>query len=609
MAETTDIELTVGAIADVAQVNKVGQQIRAQLQKYVMESLDAINLGSTRVSGYLSRAVSGATGTDIYSALRHARNEVSEIRTRVRNFNKKNEISDPVEAQVLDSVIDTLNVATNVSKRTAVYSPINTRISEKKAKAKAAQKAQEDALKAEAKQQENDEKVAASELAKWEQQQAAKALEQAKLVQYLNGYDVKSSYVDYNKRADIAAAFQEADDAEKEKRQQEKDALKENTRALKSLTIIASGVVATGLRTVANILPTYWEEQVSRSFWGSKEAQVARAGAISKGGGEAIGAVLGGVIGSFFGPGGTLVGSGIGANIGGTVGGLYGTFKEKELQAVKKTVNQVNSRYRSYGIYGGQASVGYAQSIEDTGMASSGDMEKMVHNSATLGARMMFGQVGESEMLMYSLMPGYFAAAMSGASDAQLAEAYKNDIEKLPPQLRVWAAENVGGGSLGMLAYTQSPMWDSVQAHVGTFRAQDAAQMLAGKGYAVQSGWRAVINREKEYEEFGRDLSRSMKNPERGLWLSENPVYELAATSAYERKMAIAAAEQEYGGLAGIKGEEILRSVAQGPRNNVLQTINIVVDGDVVQSEENVITQEMMNGGYAPTLTSLLGVD
>ena len=497
---------------------------------------------------------------------------------------------------VFNAVSDTIGVAVNTARRTSVYAPINKKISDKKAKAKAVAAA---AL--------SDEKIAASELERWEAKQAADSLQRDKLVQSLNGWGIGSNtYIDYNRRAEIAEAFQAADDEEKQRQQQEKDALKENTKALKTLTVIASGVVASGLRTMAAVIPTYWQEHVSRSFWGSKEAEVARTGAIAKGAGEAGGALIGGIIGGIIGgPGGALVGAGIGGNALGTVGGLYGTYKEKELQAIKRTVSQVNERYRSFGIYKGQASVGYASSIEETGMASAGDVNNMVHNSATLGARMMFGQVGENEMLMYSLMPGYFAAAMSGATDSELAEAYKADVEKLPPQLRVWAAENVGGGSLGMLAYTQSPMWDVVQGRAGEFRAYDTAQMLAGKGYAVQTGWRSVINRQKEWGSFKEDLSRSMLNPELGLWQSEDPYYENAVRSTYDREMAAKEAEEKF----GVNGREMLLNLDRPQGTKVLQTINVVVDGEVVHQEENEITDEMMRGGYAPTLTSILGVD
>ena len=387
-------------------------------------------------------------------------------------------------------------------------------------------------------------------------------------------------------------------------------AVKDNTKAIKNLTKVASIVGTEVVRTAAAVIPTYWQEHVDRSFWGSEQAHVARVGAIAKGAGGVAGSLIGAAIGGALtgGLGGQFVGAGIGGSIGETAGGLYGNYREKQLEAVKKSISQVNTRYRSFGIYGGQASVGYASSVEDTGMATAGDVGKMVHNSATLGARMMFGQVGESEMLMYSLMPGYFAAAMSGASDAELAEAYKNDIERLPPQLRVWAAENVGGGSLGMLAYTQSPMWEGVQAKVPEVRAYDTATMLAGKGYATETATRAFINRTKEFNEFGEDLYKSYKKPKEGIFSRDGNAYELALVSKYDKEAKAREAEVN-GAFFGVNGKEFLLNLGNQNSKPVTIVNNIVVDGEVVQTEENIISQEMMRGDYAPTLTSILGVD
>ena len=68
MAENADIELTVGAIADVASITKAGEQIRAMLNKYVMESMGAIGVRGTTISGFLSQAANARTGLEVYSA-------------------------------------------------------------------------------------------------------------------------------------------------------------------------------------------------------------------------------------------------------------------------------------------------------------------------------------------------------------------------------------------------------------------------------------------------------------------------------------------------------------------------------------------------------------
>ena len=409
-------------------------------------------------------------------------------------------------------------------------------------------------------------------------------------------------------------------------------AVKDNTKAIKNLTKVASIVGTEVVRTAAAVIPTYWQEHVDRSFWGSEQAHVARVGAIAKGAGGVAGSLIGAAIGGALtgGLGGQFVGAGIGGSIGETAGGLYGNYREKQLEAVKKSISQVNTRYRSFGIYGGQASVGYASSVEDTGMATAGDVGKMVHNSATLGARMMFGQVGESEMLMYSLMPGYFAAAMSGASSEKLAEAFAADLDKLPPQLRVWAAESVGGGSLGMMAFANSPTFDYVQRNAGRLRGIDAGIMQAGAGFHIQSGVRGVLDRELEEGAVYGDVADLMRKQRAGVYMATGSSAELAiggyapeddaslsmfglptkmrtlrklfvndqfATPSYYRTAARMASSENTDDF--VEG----RTTIARTRERVLQTINVNIDGETIKTQENTITEDELNGGYSLSYT------
>lgn len=585
MAENVDFEITAGVLPDIASAKAAGAKLRAALEAEVSNFAGDILKGQ---KGYkaVMKTVSGLsekTGLDAYYQIARTRRALSRVSRKGMSPQQRDDY--------YEALSDLLTVE-NVSRRLAINEPINKAMAYNRRLV-----GLNDALNTlgsglgpnfkkdylRAKRSGDTEALAGLERQLAEKQYAA--------AQVL-GFVARNPGTDEVSDENIAAAMS-VKTLYKE--------IQKNTQAVKTLTKVATIFSGEAIKTIAGVVPTYWQEHIDRSFWGTEKAQIARTGAVAKGVGGTLGGILGAAIGGAItgGLGGQFIGAGIGANLGETAGGLYGDYLGKQLEAVQKTISQVNERYRSFGIYRGQASVGYAQSIADTDMASVSDVNKMVHNSATLSARMMFGQVGENEMLMYSLMPGYFAAAMSGATDAELAEAYKNDVEKLPPQLRVWAAENVGGGSLGMLAYTQSPMWGAVQANAGNARYYDAMTMVAGAGYATETAIRANINRRKEFEEFGEDLWK--QKPKEGIWRPTGSIYEAAVISKYAKQLDLTE------GINEMAPGSFPEKRATGEPIKIIN--NIVVDGNVVQSEENDITQEMMRGGYTPTLTSLLGVD
>lgn len=575
MAGQADISLRIDAVTDITAATEAGRKAREAYEK----GFGKFAAGKG-VYGDVLVAMSGLkdkVGIEAYYSLARQRRAMQRVNTSQLTYS---------ERQKHYEALSDMRTAELVARRLEINEPLNKEISSKRLKDKI-----DDSLQAihngvgsnfvdeyrEAKRTGNKKK-----LAELGQELAIKSRAATTI---LGNPDMVTT-----EQFEIA---QSVKDAEK--------SLNKNTKSVDALTKVGAIAATEFVKTVATVMPTYWQEHVSRSYWGSKEAGVERTKAVGKGIGATLGAGIGAALGSAFGPLGTWIGLGVGENIGGTVGGLYGTYKEKELEAVRKSIGQVNERYRSFGIYRGQASVGYASAVEDTGMASAGDVTNMVHNSATLGARMMFGQVSENEMLMYSLMPGYFAAAMNGATDAELAEAYKADLEKLPPMFRTWVAESIGGGSLGMMAYVNSPMYDTVQGHADIFRAQDTSQMIAGKGYAVQGGVRAVINRKKEYEAFKTDLSGSITSPEEGIWKPTG--------SEYEKKVATNKMKEAAFSLSDKPDFKDMSSLLPGGAKSIRIVNNLVVDGNVVQTEENEIVEEMMRNNYAPTITSLLGVD
>lgn len=612
MAENADIELTVGGIVDVASITKAGQQIRSMLQRYVADSLSFIGVGAPQSLGALSGA---KTGLEVYSHLSELRRELQKTK---RNLNRMG-LMDATEEAVINSVIESVGLGVNVSRRTSINEPVNKLLSARRAAEKEAL-AHSSVLSSNSVSAavyrnvlgrgmtaEERNRARADAMSAWapiEEDPRQKVIDSQKAYAaiYRNIYS-KGFTADERARAeeDARAVW----------------AVRDNTKALKQLSVIATNVVASGLKTFAEVLPTYWHENVTRSTFGRLEAEAARAKSYGRFGGTALGSVLGGVIGgvigSAAGPAGSAAGAAYGASIlgsaGGAAGALWGDYKGERLQSVKRSIQQVQQRYRAYGIYGGQYGVGYANTVAETGMASASDVEKMTHNSATLGARMMFGQVGENEMLMYSLMPGYFAAAMSGASSEKLAEAFAADLDKLPPQLRVWAAESVGGGSLGMMAFANSPNFGYVQAHAGETRAYDAAQMLAGAGFQVQSGVRGIIDRRAETSALYSDVAYAMGRPRAGVWQPADYGAELALTESKIGQVYPWMARRAYANAERYITSSDPETVAKGmgianrATQRVLQTINVNIDGETVKSQENVITEDELNGGYSLSYT------
>ena len=294
-----------------------------------------------------------------------------------------------------------------------------------------------------------------------------------------------------------------------------RQALLDNARATKQAALnsmILSGAVsgiASVMGAAASILPSMWGQHVTRNVFASKTAYNERIKTAGQTGGTLAGTAIGGIAGAIIGgPAGAIVGSSIGGSVLGAVGGLFGESKKKEWEAHQKTITDMQTRIRANNMYRGAYSASFGNMVGELGIASAGDMESMVGNSQTLAARMMFGQVGENEMLMYSLMPNYFAAAMAGASDAELAAAYAQDLNALPPMFRLWAGSGVGGGSAGMAAFAQDPFFGKVLQGAKFAHTADNAMIGYSGGWQGASVTRGLMN-------TGLTLSAGMKDTAR----------------------------------------------------------------------------------------------
>lgn len=625
MAGNADFVLEAAVLPDLSSAKKAGAALRAEIEKALAglpADIREAAVGSKR--SYLS-GLSGATsGQALYTNL-------SNIRAGIKRGVIARSALDSMTIEQEDAVraVDELiKQRTNLARRVYVNEPVNKRLAQKRlaTKVEEATKTLGAGLPSDfvdkymAAQESGDTKT----LAKLSRQYKAKALAARTVLQ--------NPALATDAKYGAAMSVVEVQDEIKNRERQQQDAVKDNTKALKTLSVIATNVVATGLKTFAAALPTYWHESVTRSTFGRMAAEAERRKIYGKGIGTGAGNIAGGIIGGLIGgPAGAMIGASVLGNVGGTIGSLSGKYGEERLQSVQKTIAQINERYRTQGIYGGQMSVGYAAAVQETGMASAGDVEKMVHNSATLGARMMFGQVGENEMLMYSLMPGYFAAAMNGASDAELASAFAADLNRLPPQLRVWAAEGVGGGSLGMMAYSNSPTFSYVQGNAGKLRSIDSAIMAAGAGFHVQSGVRGVLDRVIEEGDVYGDVADLIRRPREGLYLPTGAAAELAVSGYHPageagtsalglptkvrtlRKLGISDSfmmPSYYRTAARSAGSSELDDVAEGrtaigaARERILQpmTININVDGETIKSQD--VVNEIPDGTL---LTQTLG--
>ena len=626
MAETADFILEAAVLPDISSAKKAGAALRAEIEKALSGlPADIREAASGSKNSYLGTLGSARSGQALYTTL-------TNIRAGLKRGVAARSVLDYLTVEQEDSVrqVDELiKQRTNLTRRLYINEPVNKQLSQKRLATKVAEatKALGRGLPSDFVEQymEAKESGDTKTLAKLQRQYKEKAIA-ARTV-------LSNPTLATDAKYGAAMSVVDVQDEMRNREKQQQDAIKENTKALKTLSVIATGVVATGLRTFAEALPTYWHEGVTRSTFGRLQAEAKRAEIYGGGAGTIAGNVIGGLIGGLIGgPGGALIGAGILGKAGGTIGALSGKYEGERLESDQKTISMINERYRAQGIYGGQYSVGYANAVQETGMASAGDVEKMTHNSATLGARMMFGQVGENEMLMYSLMPGYFAASMSGAPSEQLAEAFAADLNRLPPQLRVWAAESVGGGSLGMMAYANSPVFDYVQRGSNLVRSIDTSIMRAGAGFHVQSGVRGILDRRIEEGTIQSDIAYAMDNQRQGIFLptgslaelgvagyrpgdeEKTTIFGLPTTMRTARKLRpwssnLSLLPSYYSTAARAAGAAEVNDFAEGrtiisdTRGRVLQTINVNIDGETVKTQENEITEEDLSGGYSLSYT------
>ena len=247
----------------------------------------------------------------------------------------------------------------------------------------------------------------------------------------------------------------------------------------------------------ASMLQSYWGEQITRSVYGSKQAYYKRwetGGGIA---GGAAGALAGAALGSFVPIIGNAVGGAVGAVLGATVGSLYGSFKGIMTQADIKSTDSMIARVRNKSVFGPAYNTYFANAMAQV---TGGDgMAELANNATTLRARMMLGQVGEYDMLYYSMMPNYFAALMQGITGPQLAKIYQRDLTAIgDPSMRRVVGEAIGGGNA--FAMANNPYFNSIYAGmVGRAGQYESAAGRMETGFLSARSHTALIDISKDY--------------------------------------------------------------------------------------------------------------
>lgn len=226
---------------------------------------------------------------------------------------------------------------------------------------------------------------------------------------------------------------------------------------------------------------------------------------------ESKGQILGGALGGYIGlMAGGFLGGAIGATLLGGLGGLWGNYKQKELDAVLKTVTTTTAARRDYLTFGGKSGFALGQAMEDAGFGGASDLNNMRWTGRTLPGAMALGMVGEQDMLMLSLMPEYFAALMGGADAATLAQAYSTSVGRLPAQLQPLVSTMAPGGSQGMYANALDPQFGNMLRYSGEFATRDRFFVGASEYTTAGSIKRANKNINLAYAGVGKDLSNAM---------------------------------------------------------------------------------------------------
>lgn len=260
-----------------------------------------------------------------------------------------------------------------------------------------------------------------------------------------------------------------------------------------------SALVTKLLADGTEMLRSYWGESVTRSVYGSKQAYYKR----WETGGQATGLVAGTAAGGLIaGP----IGAAVGAAVGSILGPLYGQYKQTMLQSDIKSSESMIARIRNRAMFGSAYNTYFANAMSQV---TGGDgMAELANQSMSLRARMMLGQVGEYDMLYYSMMPNYFAALMNGVTGPQLAKIYQSDLGAIgDTSMRYVVGQAIGGGNA--FAMANNPYFNALYSgFVGRASQYESAASKMSTGYMSGLAWTAVRDIGKDFTELYRTRER-----------------------------------------------------------------------------------------------------
>lgn len=251
------------------------------------------------------------------------------------------------------------------------------------------------------------------------------------------------------------------------------------------------------------MLESYWGESISRNVYSSRQAYLSR---VTQGG-KIAGSVAGGVIGALIGsviPGvGTMVGANVGGAAGGEIGTWFGKYGETKYKADLKSSSDMMGRIRNKALFGAGYNTYFAQALTEQGIANGESaMGGLADKAMSLRARTMLGQVGEQEMLYYSMMPNYYAALMSGVTGPELMRIYQQDLAGITdPSMRYLVGQAIGNTEA--FAAVNNPYFGSFYSRAAGVTA-GAERRVGGleSGYAFTRGDSALITIGKNAEEI-----------------------------------------------------------------------------------------------------------
>lgn len=375
-----------------------------------------------------------------------------------------------------------------------------------------------------------------------------------KLLSAMLGVGRTSGQLDNEDQARILAALEGINEGLREQTKATKDNTESLTtgtisKAISAITGVAS-IVGAGVSAYSNVMAAGYGDPIHG--WTSKRSALASSlGPIGNTAGGGLGAIVGGIIGSFFGPAGTAVGTvlgqQLGSGVGGAVGNAAGDWWGKNITRELSTQEDFIKSYRWSALYGDRLLRDrYAALVETTGMATSEDVAGLANASTTIGAAAAFGGVSDQQWLALSMHPNYFAALMSGASEAELLTAYRKDAEALGPGMAQYFVGSLPGMNENLRAFAMSPLLGYTNAEI---------QNVLGQQGVMDLVRRRGIN--AAYERTQKDYAERLKTwgDEYSDILEANP------------------------NLPSLYNEAELRRMLGLPDNLTKRDLNIIIDG------------------------------